>query len=50
MAALTASLDDARKTRAARGKSSVRRQRPRKTKAAAGGGRRKTAASGRKAS
>jgi hypothetical protein len=50
MAALTASLDDARKTRAARGKSPSGGSGARKTKAATGGGRRKTAASGRKAS
>jgi DNA end-binding protein Ku len=50
MAALTASLDEARKARAARGKSSSSGG-GRKTKApASGGGRRKTAAAGRKGS
>jgi DNA end-binding protein Ku len=49
MAALTASLDEARKARAARGKSkSSSGGGARKTKASAGGGRRKTAAAGRK--
>ena len=45
MAALTASLDEARTARAARGKSSSGSG-GRKTKAASGGGRRRTAASG----
>jgi DNA end-binding protein Ku len=49
MAALTASLDEARKARGARGKSkSSSGGGARKTKASAGGGRRKTAAAGRK--
>ena len=46
MAALTASLDEARTARAARGKSSSGGSGGRKTKAASGGGRRRTAASG----